>query len=246
MAIVNYPTRIFKTSKPAIDVVSAVSNPKSFAGHQDLNTGSLDDTLSVPSDWKMNSISFEFSNTTSRAYTLSVASGRNVIEKMNDYLWFQVTGAAPQRIVLDPGAYTGTTLATELQTKMDANVAYTAAGITFTVVYDSNTGFYTITPSSGTIRYLDTNTQQTIPYYQSIAGHLFGLTVNGSLAATAVSDKTVFGLDTEAAIISETADVSLTRYIDDVHTFSEDQFLHLVANTGPAITMDYVIVYEQI
>jgi len=171
-------------------------------------------------------------------------NGRKVVENLNDSLWFQINGTNPQSISLDVGFYTGTELATELQTQLNANADFTAKGVTFTVSYTPATGLYLITPSSGTIRYLDVNSAQMLSLRDSVAGHLFGLNADTSFGVTVTSDTAVFGLDTEASFISETASTVLEHYHDDIHSLTVDQAVHLVANTA-GVSIDYTVVYEE-
>jgi len=246
MAIKYYPNRVYKGKIPAIDREMAKRAPITVTGGQNINASAIDEYISTNDNWQIDSISFQFSNVTARNYSVKIANGRRVVTNLNDYLWFLVPTTLWQRIILDEGFYTGTQLAAELQSKMNANTAYTAAGITFTVAYDNITGLFTITPSSGTIQYLDVNTTQTIRTRDSIAGHLFGFTQDTSFAASISNDTTVKGLDTEAAIINETADILIEVYHDDLHTLSIDQALHIETNSGVDVNVNYAVVYEEL
>ncbi len=246
MSIVYYPNRVYKGKVPAIDREMAKRNPQIVQGSQSINATALDVTISANTNWQLNSIGWVFSAATARNFSAVVKQGRKVVENLNDYLWFETPTVGRQKITLDADFYTGTELGVELQAQMNANSTWAAAGITFTVSYNSSTGLFTITPSSGTIRYLNTNTAQTLSSYDSIAGHLFGLTVNGTLGATVVSDTTVFGLDSEVPFVSETASVALAYSHNEVHTLGIDQAVCLTTNSGVAITVDYVVNYEEI
>jgi len=245
MAIINYPNRIFKDIVPAIDRQLAKRNLKTVSETNDITATGLDLTISAKNGWIIDSIAFEFSNTTARSYSASIQNGRRVVERYNDYLWFHVTGCFAQRIVLDDGFYDGTELAAHLKAKLDANSAFIAQSITFTVVYDATTGEFTVTPSSGNIKYLDVNEGQTIPNRQSIAGHLFGFTVTTSFAASVTSDTAVFGLDSSAAIINQVSTTEESLYHDDLHNLSIDQSLSLASNTA-AVAITHTITYEEI
>mgnify|MGYP000600772979 CR=1 FL=1 len=119
----------------------------------------------------------------------------------------------PQKITLDEDFYTGTELAAELKSKMDANTAFSDLGLTFTVSYTAATGIFSITPSSGNLKYLEINEFGTIPDRYSIAGHLFGLNANTSFTTPVTSDTAVPGLDSEVAVIDQTASSVLSHYI---------------------------------
>ena len=245
MTIKYYPNRIYKGKVPAIDREMAKRNPKLVQGAQDLTSEDLDVTISANEDWQLNSIGWQFSNAIARDFAATVKQGRKIVQNLNDYLWFHTPTTLPQRIILDPGFYTGTELAAELQAKMDANTVYAAAGITFTVAYDASTGLFTITPSSGNIRYLDANRAQSFMTTDSIAGHLFGLTADSSFAGSVVSDTAVFGLDSEVPFVNEAASTSNSYSHNELHTLEVDQAIHLTAGNAVAVTITYVVNYEE-
>jgi hypothetical protein len=245
MAIKYYPNRIFKKVKPSIDNILAVQDPKVVSGYQDFSVGDLDETVSSNGNWKVNVIALDFSNVASKTYSASVKNGRKVVVNLNDYLWFQITGSMPQQITLSTGFYTGTELAAELKIQLDANTVFTAANVTFTVAYAPATGLYTITPSSGEVRYLDVNVMQTLRTRDSIAGHLFGYNADTSFAASIASDTPVFALDSETNIFSEIAPTDLGRYNDDVRVLNVDQAIHLSGNSA-SDTVNWTVGYEEI
>lgn len=243
MAIKYYPNRIEKKSVPSIDRVMAKRNPLMIRGSYDITAAGLDIVVSADRDWQLNAIAFNFSGAVARDFSAKIMGGRKVVTNLNDYLWFQSDLTLPQQITLDADFYTGTQLATELQTQLNANAAFTADGVTFTVAYVNTTGLFTITPSSGTLRYLNVNTLQTQRYRDSIAGHLFGLNTDSVFGATVVTDTPVFGLDSEAWIIDETASVVTELYFDDLKILDIDQAVHLETSTA-AIRVDYSVNYE--
>jgi len=245
MAIINYPNRIYKTKVPAIDRELARRTPITVSGGANILATPIDEIITANSDWNLDSVAFTFSNANLKNYSIAVRNGRRVVTNYNDYLWFQMDGKFPQMITLDDGFYTGTELATELQAQMDANTSYVADGVTFTVAYDATTGLFTITPSSGTIKYLNVNVRQTLRTRDSIAGHLFGFNVTtAAYGASITSDTEVFGLDAEAPIISEIASADTDRYHDDIHTLSIDQAIRIATNSGVNTRVDWTVVYE--
>ena len=253
MSILYYPNRVYRAKVPAIDRVMAKRQPITSAGSQNVASTALSAVISNDSDWQVDSIGWSFSNTASRNFNAYIMRGRKIVEHLNDYLWFQTNVASSQRIILTPGFYTGTELATELQTRLNAATlldgtvnGFNAAGITFTVTYTPATGKYLIAPDIATVRYLNVNTHQGLTTRDSIAGHLFGLNADTVLAANVSSDTTVFGLDSEAAIVSQTASDDLSYYHNDVHTLTLDQAIHLTSNSGSDVTIDYIVDYESI
>lgn len=245
MAIRNFPNNIHSIPAHAIDRVLAQRSIKLVRGSANVAGTALDAYISANSGWQLNSIKFTFNNAVSKSYSALIASGLKVVENINDSLWFQTPTTLWQRIVLAPGFYTGTTLATQLQTKLNANAVYAAIPLTFTVAYSETTGLFTITPSSGTLKYIQTNNAQTLPTRDSLGGNLLGLNVNGSFGSTVVSDTTQFGLNAEAWIIDEDNSVVTQHYNDDIHILSVDQALHLTSNTAGTI-ITYEVAYEEI
>ena len=244
MAIKYYPNRIQK--KPAaIDRVLDQRKLKLVRGSEDITSEGLNVIVSANTDWHINNIKFTFSGETSRDFSAKIISGRKVVEDMNDCLWFQHEETLPQNIVLDSGFYTGTELADELKTKLDENVAFTSKSITFTVDYSDSTGLFTITPSSGKLRYWNDNKTVSPRYRDSIGGHLFGFTEDIDYGSTVVSNETVFGLNQEAWIINEESSIATENFFDDLKILDIDQALRLETTTA-AIRVDYEVNYEEI
>lgn len=78
----------------------------------------------------------------------------NVVSGENDsvYLTHSVDGV--QTVLLSPGSYDGSEIATELKLKLDG-----IGGVTYTVSHSATTGKLTITPASGTVSFtFGTNT----------------------------------------------------------------------------------------
>lgn len=241
MAIMYFPNRSAQKVGPAIDRVMAKRSIKTVRGAADITSSGLDVVISADSDWHLNSIMLTFSGAAPRDYGWKVISGRKVIAGLNDYLWFHMNDSLWTKITLDAGFYTGTQLAAELADKLDAAFAPK----TFTVAYSATTGLFTITPSSGTLKYIQTNNAQTLPYRESIAGHLFGLNSTSSFGSSVVSDTAVFGLNASASFVDESASVVTEHYNDDLHIFSIDQALNITSGTA-AITVNYEVNYEEI
>jgi hypothetical protein len=245
MAIKYFPNRVFKKNAAAIDRVMAKRTMRVIRGQSNVAASALDAYISANSDWQLNSIKLNFSNAASRNYTVDIASGLKIVTDLNDSLWFQTPTTLWQKITLNAGFYTGTTLATELQSKLNANTVYVAAGLTFTVVYDSTTGLFTITPSTGNVRYIQTNNTQRLPERDSTGGHLLGLTATTNSVSAITSDTAQFGLNTESWIIDESASTVTEHYNNDIIMLSMDQALHLASNTAN-VTISYEVVYEEI
>lgn len=243
MSIVYYPNRPYKGRVPAIDRVMAKRQPLTVHGSKDITATPLAATITSNDNWMVDSIGFTFSGATVRNFSASIVNGRNVLTNLNDYMWVDVVGAGKRLVTLTAGFYTGTQLATQLQTQLDA--AYTGTGFTFTVAYAAATGLYTITPSSSTMAYIDKNTQRDFMTRDSICGHLFGLTATSAYGATVVTDTAVYGLDTEVAILSQTGSTVTSYYHNTIHVLTMDQAIQLDSNTA-GVTIDYYVNYEVI
>ena len=243
MSIKYYPNRVFRSLPTPVDALMHKETIKQLKGVSDITSVAISDVVSPYRDWKVVGIKLTFSNATARNYTVSIAGGRSVLNNLNDFLFFQTENTLVQKITLDAGFYTGTELAAHLKSKMDANTAFSDLGLTFTVVYDSATGEFTITPSSGNIKYIENNTSGSLPDKYSIAGHLFGFNTNSNFTTPLVSDTPVPGLDAESAIIEETAATDLSHYVSDIHYLSLDEAIKVETNTA-AVEVTYSVDYQ--
>ena len=245
MAIKYFPNNVHAIGPHAIDRVLAQRNVKLVRGAANTVSTALDTYISSDANWHVDSIKLTFSSSAPRNYSVQIASGLKVVDNKNDRLWFQTPRTMRQEITLSPGFYTGTTLATELQTQLNANAGFSAVGVTFTVAYAEATGLFTITPSSGTLKYIQANNKQTLPTIDSTGGNLLGLNVTTEFASTVTSDTAQFGLNAEAWIIDEAGSTVISHYHDDIHVLSLDQALHLASNIANTV-VTYEIAYEEI
>ncbi len=112
---------------------------------------------------------------------LDIDKGYFTITKSNNTLNFTSSSGGPVNIDLTDGTYDGTTLASHIQTQMNANTTLTGTGaITFAVSYSSTTRLFTINAGTGkTIAYTHTS---------SDAGLTVGFDSNKSAAQTITSD----------------------------------------------------------
>lgn len=112
---------------------------------------------------------------------LDISAGYFVITAGNNTLLLTSDVAGPQTISITDGTYSGASLATALQTAMNADTTLTGGGIiTFAVAYSSTTSKFTI----------DAGVTHTIAYTHagSSAGITFGFTVSVTAAQTITSD----------------------------------------------------------
>lgn len=249
MSVIYFPNRVYRGNDkvPSIDRVMAKRSVKTATGTRDLSAANLSTIVSCDNQWQIDSIAWIFNNVAAKDFSATITNGIRIVSNLNDYLWIHVDVAAPQRVVLDPGFYTGTQLASHLQSELDALPAYSAIPITFTVSYTAATGLFLISPSSGSIKYLSVNTTQPLSIRDSIAGHLFGFTTTTPSFSTNVSSNTsVYGLDSSYTIVS-LADSAATSYVHSgLEVLTMDQALTLAANSGSNVTTNYIVTYEEI
>ena len=244
MPIKYYPNRVYRANEPAIDREIAKREPITVSGSQSIFAAGIDYYLDHPRDWQIDSIAFEFTNANARDYSAKIKNGRNVVGHLNDSFWLRTNTVEAQEITLAINFYDGDALAVEIASKLNANARFSSKGIVFAVTYDSTSGLFTITPNSGTAQYLSVNTSTRLSLRDSVAGDLFGFTQNSSLAASISSDTPVYGLNSEASIINQTASTATDHYHDDLHTLSMDQQLHIETGTANQ-TVVYTVVYEE-
>jgi hypothetical protein len=243
MSIKYYPNRAFKKSVPAIDRVMCKRVPKTIRGSKNITSTGVDERITCKDNWQVDSIKINFDVETPKDYDIKVLTGVMIVKDLNDYLYFQSPNSYVQKITLSEGFYTGAELATELESKLSANTAFIALGITFSVSYSESTGVFAITPSKP-LRYIDV-TRGTLSERDSIAGFLFGLNQTTDYVSSIVSDSNVWGLGQESWIISESNAVAMEQYVDDFHILTMDQALHITSSTA-GTRMDYEIVFEEI
>lgn len=240
MPIKYYPNRVFKKTVPAIDRVMAQRSPQTIRGSADITSVALNQRITNNSNWQIDSIQFNFNNAVAKTYSASLLNGINIVKDMNDWMWFTVLpNLGRKRVTLTPGFYTGTELATQLQTQLNA----VFSPVTFTVSYSQTTGLFTITASSGTVQYIDSIVKIVLPDQNSIAGFLFGFNATSAAALSITSDTPVWGLGDQSWIIDEEGVTVTQQYNDDFHVLTMDQALVLSSNTA-ATRMDYQVVYE--
>lgn len=249
-----FPNRIYRGKAPAIDRTMAIETPITISGSANLAAASMDVVVSNTPDvnhnqnWTVTSTNFSFDSATAKTFSATIMNGRKVVADMNDYLYIHVDTTPVQRITLTPGFYNGTQLAAHLKAILDANAVYVAAGITFTVTYTALTGLFVVTPSKSTIRYLDTFLPQNMGLRDSIAGSLFGFTSANTpvLAANITSSVAHTELNSEFAVISQSASTATSYVQTDPHHLTLDQAIHLTANTSGSVTAFYSVIYNNI
>jgi hypothetical protein len=210
----------------------------------DLSSASLSLAVSnLEENWKVDEISLKFSNATARTYAVSKLAGRGVLTHKNDYFWLAHTDVVAQRIILSQGFYENSVdFVAEIKSKLDGNTAFSDAGITFTVSYDASTKLITITPSSGSIKYLYNNTAQGVRRL-SLAGPVIGFLADTGFATSLTGDTPV-DIGTKYLIIDGTGS-TVTDFVstDDIN-MDLDSALLLTGTTGPAVVMDARVTYS--
>jgi hypothetical protein len=246
MPLKDFPTNSRRIKKPAIDYVMADRSVLTESETKDITSAGIDKTISRESPWQINSVAFKFSNAAAKDYSLQLIEGRKIVQYINDSLWFQHANSLWQRIVIAPGFYTGDDLATEIQNKLDANTEFDDLGITFTVTYSDSDGTFEITPSSGTIRYIDLKNAAMLSTCLSTAGHVIGLNATTAFAANVVSDTPVFGLNSSSFIITESSSTETSDYSNDIHILSVDQAVKATTGTANSMSATFTVTFEDL
>ena len=242
MAIVFFPEQIAKRAGHVAERMNTQRMVFTASNAQDISSTAIDDIISFNSDWQMNNITVSFSGATAHDFGVNLLTGRQVIAGYNNYLWLQqaLPTTAPKLINLTPGFYTGSELATELETQLNA----TFTGVTYAVSYADPA--FTITMSGSTqLRFVLRNTTQALRWRQSLAGHLFGFTTTSAYSATLTGDTAVPGLDASMPIIVQAGSTDLVYADTTQRALSLDNALEITTSTA-AITAGYTLSYERI
>jgi len=245
MPIINYP------DAPGgyvnrIDQASKSNRNRIAIGSADLTT----DTLSLRvtnlwEAWRIKEIAFSFTNANARTFTISKVSGLGIITHRNDYFWLAHTDVVAQRIIITPGFYrTDASFTAEVKSQLDSNAAFAAAGITFTVAHDLDTRLFSITPSSGQVKYVYDNTSQSART-KSIASPVLGFTADTVFGAAATGTVPV-DLDVEYVVDSNVGDTSTTYLFTDALEMDLDSELLITSNTGVGVIITAKVTYVEL
>jgi len=247
MPIQYFANRVARAQVPAIDRVLARRKILTATGSANTASNALSAVISSNVDWQVDNVQLSFSNSATRTFSISIKNGRQIVAGLNDYFCVLVDGFAYEGITLSPGFYSGAELAAEMKIQLDANTNFAAAALTFTVAYDATTGVFTITPSTGTIKYIALNATTFRWNADSTAGCVIGFTNNSStFESSVVSDTNVYGLNTTIALATQTASTASTYVRDTVDTLSMDQAILISSNVGADVTVNYIVMYESI
>jgi hypothetical protein len=249
MPITYYYDSKFKKPYPNFEKIQKRKVILSASNGADLTTSGLNYTLWHPSEnWVVHEVLMHFGAATARSYSVNKVIGRGIITNLNDLLWIRCDGYTAQSIYLDQGFYTGTTLATQIKTKLDADANFIAAGVApFTVSYSATTGKFTIVTTAGNIQFINTNIAVGVNR-NSTAGAVVGFAADSSFATSITSDTAVLGLGDLIPIDAEatSTDINTIVNVDSLSPiFDVDGALNLTIGTV-ATTVDYKISYEEV
>jgi hypothetical protein len=190
--------------------------------------------------WVVKEVDLLFSApSTARNFTIAKKSVANIVFSRNDRLWISVEGQTTTRVTLDPGVYSGTQLAAELKSKLDA--AFSDLSVTFTVVLAL--GKFTITNSGGldmTFYYVN---ERTGTRRNSTIAENIGLTADQGPSTSIVSD-TVIDIDSSYEIIAQTGNTAASYILTDELTMDSDSALNITTNTAASLTVTAKVTYE--
>lgn len=211
-------------------------------------SGALDSGLSTSfwhpaHSWIVKRADLLFSSDTSKTHTLSILAGRGVITGLNDTLWLTLNNAGVA-IVIPQGFYNGTTLSAAIQTAINANAAFVAAGVTCAVAYANDR--FTITPNTGTIGFVSDNGIGSIltDYPRnSTAGVVIGFLTDKANAASLQSDTAVSGLGLKFVLSTATGTATSASATDVA--LNVDQALGIDVSRVPDATANWNIAYQE-
>jgi len=210
-----------------------------------LNVGAgLEMTVDEPAyNWTVSEVAMSFSNAVARDFAIVKLAGARIIQNLNDHFWIRHNTIGPvQRVIIAPGLYASSAaFVTAIRTALNAQTAFNAAGITFTVVHaDATTGLLTITPSSGQIAFIyDTGTTAPVSNAVrnvSLAGRAMGFNADTALAATATGD-TGIDVGTVYVYLLELANTATSYVFTDPITMDMDSILGVAGESAGAVTM---------
>lgn len=233
MPITYYPNSKKKKALYPIEKLQKRSELQTDTINVDLSTAGTSYRLWNPYDWGLYEGLLKFSDaSTPRNYVIAKLIGRGIVKDLNDLLWCFVNGQPKQKIILSQGFYTGTELATEIKTQLDANQAFIDAGAApFTVNYAANK--FTITPNGGgKIGYLAMNKGAPV-LRESSAGIVVGFTEDKH-DTTIESDVNVPMLGETVAIATEVGVIDQDVVIHELApcwVFDIDQALAINVDT---------------
>lgn len=204
MPILYYADSVYKKYRPVAERLQMESRILTA-------TGTNNATIWHPSpSWEVLSVALQFPSSTAD-YAISKLTGRGIIVNLNDSLWFDA--GAYVRIVIPPGFYNGATLASALQSAMNANAVLVAAGAApLTASYSLDDQVFRITAGAA-LKYLNDRPSGG-SHRHSTAGIVFGLTANQS-GTTITSNTAVPSLGTKMQVVGGTAayNVMLTDHL---------------------------------
>jgi len=243
MPIVNYPDTPGGYEN-RIDRQQKGSKLLTVVDHVDLNVAALSLSLyNLEESWKVREVAFAFSNANARTFTIKKKSGRGIVSLANSYFWLAQTSAVAQRIDLDEGFYdTATAFVAHVKAQLDANQAFSDAGVTFTVAHGAATKLISITPSSGQVKYVDNNTAAAARP-KSVASPVLGFTADQGFAASVTGDEPI-DIGTEYVIDSNVGDTSTSYIFTDELDMDIDTELLVESAAGPAVEVTVKVTYE--
>ena len=99
MPIKYFPNRVFSKRSSPVDSLTAKKTQYNQNGSHDATSDALDVVVSAEKDWKVTSVGLTFTpSVTARNYSVDIIRGIRIVEDLNNYLWFHVTGVHPQRV----------------------------------------------------------------------------------------------------------------------------------------------------
>lgn len=269
MPILYYPGKVQKKFRSPIEELQRANKNLLDSGRQDLAAAALDHSLwpafaswnvkqvnlrlETPVESDVGSLSTETSTESQssvstsgllKTYSLGRQIGRGVITGLNDKIWFKIDGAPAQAIVLSQQFYaTGDELAAELEDRLNENAAFQALSADpFEVTFSETTGKITISPDSGTIKFVATNTTTNDFHKDSDGGAVIGFTQDSSDAASITSDTEIPFAKVQLVGASDSSNSAIS--ITDNIALTVDDALYIEVSSVPLVAT-WAVTYQE-
>lgn len=241
MPINYYPNGTAKMLKHVVEQLQTPNRLHSVCGEVDTTSAAMSVSVWSPRGWKVMRSSLNFSDTSSKNYSISTMRGVGVVTGLNDRLWLKMDGKSAQQIIIPQGFYSGAELALAVAAAMDAS-ALPDSGKPFGVTYDSSTNLFSIAPAAGSIQLFATNTCVNVRRESTAAGAI-GFSTDSAKAGTITSDTEVPALGTSIVIVAGTGTNARNVVSTDEIAMTVDNALLIESSIAPVVAT-YEVVYK--
>lgn len=250
MGITYYPNSTVKMRTHVVEKLQKPDVVYSVFGSHDLSGGALSVGVWGPAGWEIKRVSLNFSTTTSKNYSLSIAHGVGIVSGKNDRLWVKVDAVPAQQVIVPQGFYSGSDLTDALETALNsADLSFPAESVPFSVSFDSE-NLLLIEPAVGKAKVLMLNPRVPVRRESTLAP-LLGFTQDSFNTETIVSDvdAVTMGLMDPKTVYLSAAGSAVQNIVgtDTVAMSVDNQLLIESALTGGGnCIVTYEVVYKML